>query len=191
VRKYQAALTAIFRPKMAKPGDVHQALVDLGVDVLATTNYDPLLEAAEGPPARTPYTWMESDKALGDIGEARKVLFKIHGTADREDTVVMTQAEYEKAAKDTSYQRVMSYLFQSYTFLLVGYGNNDPLDLDLVFELNVKAFGSATRTHYALMKDARQSDCDRWQRELNVRVIPYQDHAELPAILRKLRAAKP
>ncbi len=54
-------------------------------------NYDSLVESVEGPPVRTPYTWMESDKALGDIKDARKVLFKIHGTANREDTVVMTK----------------------------------------------------------------------------------------------------
>ena len=45
--------------------------------------------------------------------------------------------------------------------------------------------------HYALMKDARQPDRDRWQNEFNVTVISYQDHADLPAILRQLRAAKP
>lgn len=43
--------------------------------------------------------------------------------------------------------------------------------------------------HYALMKDVSQSD--RWRREFNVESIPYQDHADLPAILRQLRATKP
>ena len=191
VRKYQAALSAIFRPRTAAPGDVHRALVDLGVRILATTNYDSLLEAAQGPPLRTPFTWTESDKALGDIDEGRDVLFKIHGTADREDTVVMTQSEYEKASKDKSYPHGMSHLLQNYMFLFIGYGINDPLDLDLVFKRNVEAFGSATRGHCALMKDARQIDRDRWQRGFNVHVLPYQNHDDLPAILRQLRAEKP
>jgi hypothetical protein len=41
------------------------------------------------------------------------------------------------------------------------------------------------------VKDAAQNDRDRWQRELNVQVVPYQDYADLPGILRALRAAKP
>ncbi|WP_437651055.1 SIR2 family NAD-dependent protein deacylase [Sorangium sp. So ce362] len=186
-RRYQAALNAIFRPANAAPGDVHRALVDLGLDVLVTTNYDQLLETAE--PGRQPYTWRKSDSALSDIGERRKVLYKIHGTADDEESVVMTQGEYALATRDESYQCTMSHLLQTYTFLLVGYGINDPLDLDLVFELNVRAFGTATSRHYALMKDPR--DRDRFQREFNVQVLPYQDHDDLPAILRALRATKP
>jgi hypothetical protein len=186
-RRYQAALNAVFRPPNATPGDVHRALVELGLGVLVTTNYDQLLEKAE--PARQPYTWKKSDGVLSDIKEGRKVLYKIHGTADDEHTVVMTRSEYDAAARDEPYQRAMSYLLQTYTFLLVGYGINDPLDLDLIFELNMRAFGSATSLHYALMNDPR--DRDRWQRELNVQVVPYQNHDDLPAILRALRATKP
>jgi hypothetical protein len=41
------------------------------------------------------------------------------------------------------------------------------------------------------MKDAKQPDRDRWRREFNVQVLPFQNYADLPAILRQLRAAKP
>jgi hypothetical protein len=190
-RKYQAALSDIFRPRNAGPGDAHRALVAVGAEVLATTNYDELLEHVEGSPARAAYTWKDSDKALSDIQDGRKVLFKIHGSAEKEDTVVMTRAEYTQVAAHVPYQHAMSLLLQSYTFLLVGYGINDPFDLDLVFDLNTSAFGSAARTHYALVKNAAQNDRDRWQRDLNVQVLPYQDHGDLPGILRALRATKP
>jgi hypothetical protein len=189
-RKYRAALGAVFRPDDAAPGDVHRALVDLGVDVLATTNYDELLEAVEGPPRRRVYSWRGSDKALDDIQGGKKVLFKIHGNAEDDDSVVMTRAEYERVAADVRYQRTVSYLLQGYTFLLVGYGINDPLDLDLVFGLNASAFGAAARTHYALMhRSVSATDRDRWQRDMNVQVVPYDDHGDLPAILRALAAA--
>jgi hypothetical protein len=138
-----------------------------------------------------PFTWRESRNALGDVQAGRDILFKIHGTADRQDTVVMTRSEYTEAEKDSHYQDVMRSLLQSHTFLLVGYGVNDPYDLDLVFKLNAKAFGSAGRMHYALMKGASTTDCLRWQNDLNVQVIHYQEHADLPAILRQLRATKP
>ena len=124
---------------------------------------------------------------MDDIQEGRRILFKVHGTAEDDESVVMTRAEYDRAASNQPYQRAMSFLLQSFTFLIVGYGINDPLDLDLVFGLNTSAFGSATRTHYALMhKDISLTDRDRWQREMNIQVIPYDDHADLPMILRAL-----
>jgi hypothetical protein len=190
VRKYQSALSAIFRPANAAPGDAHRALVELDVSLLLTTNYDLLLEAVEGPPRRTPYTWRDADKALLDSGE-RRVLFKIHGSAEREDTVIMTRAEYSAAHADQGYVHTFSHLLQNHTFLLVGYGINDPLDIDLLFELNASVFGNAARTHYALMKGASPTDRDRWQRDMNLQVLPYADHGELPGILRALRAKKP
>ncbi|WP_438003441.1 SIR2 family protein [Sorangium sp. So ce321] len=190
VRKYRAALSDVFRPKGMAPGDVHRALAELDLGLLVTTNYDQLLEAVENSPVRAPYTWKESDGALSDINECRKVLFKVHGTAERDDTVVLTRSEYRSAAAHVPYQRTLSYLLQSFTFLLVGYGINDPLDLDLVFELNDGAFGAAARTHYALMNGVNPNDRDRWQRDLNVQVVPYQDHDDLPGILRALRATK-
>jgi hypothetical protein len=189
--KYQEAIRAIFRPRDAAPGDVHRALVELGVNVLATTNYDHLLEDAEGSRGRTSYTWMDSTNALGDINAGGSVLFKIHGTATLVKTVVMTRIEYTLAAADPSYQRVMSHLLQTRTFLLIGYGINDPHDLDLVFASNIKAFGSAGQMHYALMRGVSDTDRTRWENDFNVQVIPYQDHADLPAILRQLRATKP
>ncbi len=189
-RKYRAALSSIFRPANAAAGDVHHALVETAVPVLLTTNYDALLELVEGPPARQVFTWKNADQALDDIQHSRKVLFKIHGTADDAESVVMTRAEYEVAAKHAPYQHTMSYLLQAYTFLLVGYGINDPLDLDLIFELNNNAFGHAARPHYALMKNPSPTDRDRWQRELNIQTIPYGDHDELPGILRALAATK-
>ncbi|WP_437539195.1 SIR2 family protein [Sorangium sp. So ce726] len=191
VRKYRAAISAVFRPQSAAPGDVHRALTELDIDVLVTTNYDQLLEAVEGPPVRALYTWRESDDAHSDIQEVRKVLFKIHGTAERGDTVVLTHSEYANAVACVPYRYAMSYLLQTFTFLLVGYGINDPLDLDLVFELNDRAFGAAARTHYALMANPSPSDRDRWQRDFNVQVVPYQNHDDLPTILRALRATKP
>jgi SIR2-like domain len=160
--------------------------------VVATTNYDLLYEAADPPPGRKVYTWRESTDALGYIQAKRKVLFKVHGSAESESTVVMTRREYDEAAKEGPYQRIMSHLLQSYTFLLVGYGMNDPFDLDLLFKLNSKAFGEAGRPHYVLMrKKEADPHRDRWQKEMNVHVVEYDDHGALPTMLRTLAGVKP
>jgi WD40 repeat protein len=184
---YPKALDAIFRPSDAAPGSAHQSVARLGVRAILTTNYDPLIEEVGETPRRQVYTWKDSDKALRDLESGRNVLLKVHGTAEHHETVVMTELEYHKARSDVSYQKILSHLLQGYTFLFIGYGMNDPLDLDLVLKWNAEAFKSATRRHYALLKDPSDNDRDRYEREYKVRVIPYSDHSQLPAILEEFQ----
>jgi WD40 repeat protein len=188
-RDYQNALNAIFRPADAAPGKVHEEIGRLAVEAILTTNYDPLIEELREKPRRHIYTWKEAALALNDLKSGRHVLLKIHGTAERHDTVVMTEREYDRARSDQSYQAVLRHLLQEYTILFLGYGMNDPLDLDLVLKWNTEAFKAAARRHYVMLKDPSDADRDRYEREFNVQVIPYRDHEELPAILRELQNA--
>lgn len=188
-RAYQKALTDIFRPANAAPGSAHHAVAQLGVRAILSTNYDPLLELTRETQHRQAYTWKESANALGDLHSGRNVLLKIHGTAERSDTVVMTEGEYSDVRKDLSYQAVLSHLLHQFTCLFIGYGMNDPLDLDLVLKWNADAFKTASRRHYALLKDPPDTDVDRYDREYNVQVISYDDYAQLPHILDQLRTA--
>ncbi|NOJ93314.1 SIR2 family protein [Corallococcus coralloides] len=189
-RDYQRALNEIFRPVKSAPGSVHRALCRLGVRALLTTNYDSLIEEVGETPRRQVYTWNHADLALGDLRSSRKILFKIHGTAERHDTVIMTEREYHEVRANQSYRAVLSYLLQGHTFLFLGYGMNDPLDLDLVLKWNAEAFKSSAQRHYALMKDPSDSDRERYEREYYVRVIPYSDHSQLPDILEELHRVR-
>jgi hypothetical protein len=86
----------------------------------------------------------------------------------------------------------MNHLLKTHTFLFVGYGINDPLDVDRIQKLNASVFQSSGRTHYALMKaPVSSAERDRWFREFCVQTIDYADHDQLPAILRSLRATAP
>ena len=116
-RNYKDAIDAIFRPRGMKCGDVHRAVIELGCSLVVTTNYDQLLESAEGAPARDVHTWKDSTNVVSDLEHNRKVLFKIHGSAEKADTIVMTQREYDVVDKDGPYKRIMGQLVQSYSFL--------------------------------------------------------------------------
>ncbi|QQR43396.1 SIR2 family protein [Myxococcus xanthus] len=189
-RDYQKALNEIFRPVNSAPGLVHRVLCRLGVRALLTTNYDLLIEEVGEVPRRQVYTWNNADLALNDLQSERKILFKVHGTAERHDTVIMTEREYHEARSHQSYRAVFSHLLQGYTFLFLGYGMNDPLDLDLVLKWNADAFKSSARRHYALMKDLSENERDRYVRDYNVRIISYENHSQLPDILEELIAAQ-
>ncbi len=192
---YQKALNDIFRPRDAKPGPVHQSVARLDIPAILTTNFDPLIELSE-PSSRPVYTWKESPQALHDLESDRPVLLKIHGTANRADTVVMAELEYHQARANQSYQAVLSYLFRGYTFLFLGYGMNDPLDIDLVLKRNTEYFGPAARRHYALMKEPsatepRASEWDRYQREFNIQVLGFRDYGDLAALVESIATASP
>ncbi len=189
-RDYQAALNAIFRPIDAAPGAAHRTVATLDVRAILTTNYDQLLEKVAETPSRQPYTWKEADHALSELRAGRKVLLKVHGTAERHETVVMSEVEYHRARSDASYQAVLRYLLQDHVFLFVGYGMNDPLDLDLAFSGNAEAFKSAAQRHYLLLQNPTDADRDRYYRDYNVRVIPYAEHREVPEILARLAMSK-
>ncbi|WP_437727191.1 SIR2 family protein [Sorangium sp. So ce861] len=190
-RLYQDVLNAVFRPDIFAPGDAHLAIYELNAPLVITTNYDLLLERALRAGNYTTYTWREANSALGDIEKKRPVLFKVHGTVERADTVIMTMREYDDIQGSERYVEVLRHILQQRTFLFVGFGMNDPHDLDLLLQRNARVFKQQGRVHYALVKDPDAAWRDRLNRELGVKVVEYYDYAKLPAILRDLRTLKP
>lgn len=187
---FQAAVNDIFRPADAAPGPAHRVLPSLNVRAILTTNYDQLIEALAEVPPRQSYCWTDAAAALGDLKAGRKVLLKVHGSAERHETVVMSELKYEHVRNNKSYQSVIRFLLQEHTFLFIGYGMNDPLDLDLALRCNVDAFKSAAQRHYALVRKPTDADRDRLERDYNVTVVPYEEHAEVPSILTEIAVAR-
>ncbi|QRK06707.1 SIR2 family protein [Archangium violaceum] len=188
-QQYQQVLNEIFRPHdESEPGEAHKAVAKLGVQTILTTNYDQLIESLPEKPRRQPYTWLDAPKALGELDGSRRFLLKVHGSAEHHESIVMTEGEYMRAHSNDSYQKVLGLLLQTHAFLFIGYGMNDPLDLDLALEGNAAAFKTAARMHYALIKKSDdpvrdQREWERYLNDYNVQVLPYDDHALLPQIL--------
>jgi WD40 repeat protein len=189
-RDYQAALHDIFNPTDAAPGAAHRAVAALGVPAVLTTNYDQLLEASDPLPGRQPYTWRHADRALSALRGGRKVLLKVHGSVEDHESIVMSDREYETARSNASYQAVLRFLLQDSTFLFVGYGMNDPLDLDLAFKANADAFRTSAQKHFVLLRNPSDADADRYHREYRVEGIAYSDHDDVTTFLDALARAK-
>jgi len=183
-RDYESAIRTIFRPVDALPGALHRAIVALDVPALVTTNYDKLLEYAD--PTRQVYTWKDSAKVHGDLKHDRNVLFKVHGTAEHHDSLILTKGEYQALNEDASYKSVFRYLLESTSLLCIGYGMEDPMDIDRSLAANADAFQSSANKHFLFLKEATQKDVDRYKRDLNVHVIPYASHEDLPVFLQEL-----
>lgn len=190
-RHYPAAITSVFRPSAAARGAAHRAIMDLGATAVLTSNYDELLEMAEGPPTRTPYTWKQSADALADLKQGRKVLFKVHGTATDASSIVLTAGEYRTAHEDPAYRHVLEHLVASRSFLFVGFGLDDPYDLDVTLRDNATLLAQAAELHFALLKRSAdpQDDVDlqaRLRSSYNVATIFYDDHDQVVPFLEAL-----
>lgn len=192
---YATALTALFRPRDARPGAAHAAVMALDAPAVLTSNYDLLLEAADS--ARQRYTHRQATTALSDLRDGRPVLFKVHGSAEDAESVVLTLDEYRAAHADRKYQTVMRNLLADRSFLFVGYGMSDPHDLDVLLAESVTDLKGSSPLHFALLPRLadEQAEVDRrakLRREHRVVVIPYDDrdgHREATELLRALAAA--
>lgn len=189
--EYGKALSAIFRPRDAAPGAAHRALVALDTRVILTSNFDQLIEAAEGPPSRSVYTWRRADAALADLKAGHKLLFKVHGSAEDETSVVLTMSEYAESHRDPAYRMVLNHLLTASSFLFVGYGMSDPEDLDKILRENAEILRRSGSLHFAALKrtgDPRK-DLELRRRlldEYHVAVIELGDFSEVVPLLEGL-----
>lgn len=189
---YGRALKSLFRPDGACPGKAHQAICDLGVQAVLTTNYDQLLELAFGGDYQV-HTWKHAIDADEDLQSGSSVLFKVHGTIEHPKSIVLTRREYDGLENDGSYRPVLTYLLKKNCFLFVGYGMNDPFDLDRILKGNQEAFKRSNRDHFALLPESTVStqEVEKYRRDYKVRIIPYRNHDEVVPFLQLLKNGFP
>lgn len=175
------------------PDRIHQAVFDLDLPIVATTNidmiYDRFLNANyAGAAVVKPY----HDDSVGRYvkGDAStRLVIKIHGSVDSLDHTVFTREEYATARhKFSRFYDLLSALISTQTFLFAGYSLADP-DINLLLEENARRFCSP-RPHYLLTSDRATDDMARlFESNYSIKVIKYspaKDHQELVESLSEL-----
>lgn len=187
---YAGVVTKIFRPDDVQPGAAHRAVLALDAPFVLTTNYDQVFEVLVGSTVRQVYTWRQSARALIDVQDRRRVLFKVHGSAEDVDSVVLTASEYASVRQDPAYRTVVNHLLSGNTFLFIGYGMSDPSDLDIILEENATAL-RGRMPHFALLHRDQAGTLrqDELRRKYNVVAIPMADHSQILPFLTALAAA--
>lgn len=177
--------------------DSHRSLARLGVDQVWTTNYDPLIERADGAAII-----ISSDDDVRLIGTARKTIIKMHGsinpsgpTAVWDEPPVITRSDFE--TYEDKHRRLWALLRASYlskTLLFLGFSFADP-NIEILQRL-ARRHGTATRDrHVTVMKRPDGSEPDDLRRHhlrvrdleaSGVRVHEVASHADLPGLLTAL-----
>jgi len=179
-----------------------EIIARLPVKFLWTTNYDRLVERAFGSVNRPIDTVSgAADLALRATPGATR-LFKMHGTVERLDDVVISTDDYELyRSKRGAFLPLLQAQLSSMSMLFLGISFTDP-NIKHVLSLIRESFASAPPEHFAIVRppqredfktdtefEARSTQHKLWSRDLKrygLVVVEIDDYAEVPELLRQV-----
>jgi len=178
------------------PGEcspTHEAILDLVPRGILTFNYDGGHEEAcrrrgHAYIALNP-TDGDSEQQFRDLLERRLkdfFLLKAHGSVDSASPLVLTTAEYRNLlGKNPSFRAFVQNLFTNFSFLMVGYGLDDP-DFDLFLRTMAEQFAGPLQHHVVLRPLAQRHRREEVERRLyGIHTLHINDFPEVPGVLRQ------
>jgi tetratricopeptide (TPR) repeat protein len=170
----------------AENKEVIQALSDLGA-VLATTNYDGLIEEVTGLP---PITWNDGARVERVLRGDEKAVLHLHGYWENPQSVILGIRSYEQILGDDhaqTMQRAVAAL-KSILFVGCGEGLNDP-NFGSLLEWTGKIFaGSEYRRFRLALESEREKIQKQHPNQQRLFVLSYgQKHDDLTGFLRGLK----
>jgi hypothetical protein len=201
--EYLWMLEEKFKPRGVRPAEVHRALLRLHAPMYITTNYDRLLENAYAQvfgETASVITWQNALSAEQVVLNARRtdtpIIFKIHGTIDNLDSVVLTELDYRKLLFEArGYRLILSAVFLLHTVLMVGFSFTDP-EIRLLLETHREALKHQAHPDYIFLPadSVGPVETHRLHEDYGVQVIPYEpsaDHREVLEFVEYLAAEVP
>ena len=180
LRESVGALQAVRR-------EVLEALKDLGV-VLATTNYDDLINGVTGLPA---VTWMDGARVERVLRGDEAAVVHLHGHWQRPESVILSIRSYEQVLGNEHAQAMLRAMAAMRTLLFVGCGEGlrDP-NFRALLDWTGRVFAGSEYRRYRL---ARTGEVKKLQKEhpteQRLFVIDYgAGFDELAPFLRALRS---
>lgn len=179
-----------------------EIIARLPVKYIWTTNYDRLVERAFSAINRPIDTVSgAADLALRATPGASR-LFKMHGSVERLDDVVISTDDYELyRSKRGAFLPLLQAHLSSMSMLFLGISFTDP-NVRHVLSLIRESFTSAPPEHFAIVRPPQRSECASdaefkarstqhklWSRDLKrygLIVIEIDDYEEVPELLRQI-----
>jgi tetratricopeptide (TPR) repeat protein len=188
--EYRRWLRETFGRLKASHRDVLEALRDLGA-ILATTNYDGLLEEVKKLPA---VTWQDQARVQAVLRGDEQAILHLHGYWQEPKSVVLGVRSYQQLLGDDYAQRMQETMAAVGTLLFVGFGAGlaDP-NFSALRAWMSRLFRGGEYRHFRLARDdevaALQAEHGQDER---VFVLGYgPTHADLEPFLRQLLSAPP
>jgi SIR2-like protein/SLOG family protein len=176
------------------PTENHRLVVELPIDEIWTTNYDPTIETAD---ETLSVVELDVDFVRPDIAKRR--LHKMHGSirpgedmpVGGVDGIVLTRDDYDRyEGEHPRAWQLLRAQFLTKSFLFIGFSMTDP-NFDAVFKLVRTATPDRFMDHYALLgrgdltQPLFESKCADLERS-GVHVVEINNYAEITELLRAL-----
>ena len=133
---------------------VHKELLNLQPRGILTYNYDKAHENAIEELGKTwPVVLPKDNKEIVDLlrnNLKHQFLFKMHGTAEDIESMVLTRESYRNLLnKYPYYKAFIQHVFTNYQLLIIGFGMSDP-DFDSLLQNIFSVFGSPIQEHIVI-----------------------------------------
>jgi len=146
----------------------------------ATTNYDHVLSKGLH---WERVNWTKHELVVGALRGKREAVWHIHGDFDFSESIIFSQADYDRIIDHEYSQFVQQLALLQFTFVFVGC-SGDGLSDDNVGRLLgwlKSGFSGLGDKHFALIADSNK---DTWPK--GITPVRFGDYAELPAYLERL-----
>ena len=194
---FRQFMVKVFRNPDLGPVEAHELLTEIPFSAVITSNYDTFVEdtCIRKGPSPLVFTQLDYPELAGALRDDEFYVLKVHGTINRMETIILGRSDYREVMfSNPAYQQHLATLFSTKTVLFLGFALTDPGLMTLMDKLGAifKGYGGK---HYALMhvKEVPPYRQNRFERDYNIHIIPYDDHSEVPVFLRELvqRLGKP
>lgn len=184
----QRALMDVLLCNEAQASDAHQLIVKLPFKAFITSNYDCLIEdefKSQNGMRLQPYMEKTLPNALDDFRENRKFIFKMHGTIDDPDSIVLGTRKYENLVYTNRPQEGgLGSIVALSSILFIGFGVTDP-HLDFLLS-KVAAFDGRRKRHWLLAAQGsfHPLKAKRLYLDKGINVIEYKKDATHSGVTR-------
>jgi hypothetical protein len=178
---YRTYLQGLFDPDLPKkalrPPEYFYFFQNLSVTRIITTNFDKMLE--DSLIGWNSITWQDKEEMPRYLRENRKVVYHIHGKADRFGTLVHTLEGYNdlKGTNGAGAREFLKTIFETHTILVIGYRLGDPVIQWIIDSL--LADWDRNPEWYLLCCDPGLEEFERERADRNLGLIPYKIDKEL------------
>ena len=148
----------------------HKWMAQLPIEVVWTTNYDPLIEKAfAGVDKRVDVKFSPSQLSVR-LRDADVTVYKMHGDVSDPDHAVLTKDDYERYDIERhAFTEILRTDLTRRCFLFLGFSFTDP-NIEYILSRLRQMLKGAPQIHYCIMRQPQKpddpKDADRYKRDL-------------------------
>ncbi|RFS20096.1 hypothetical protein DVR12_20480 [Chitinophaga silvatica] len=187
---YSNWLNEVFGRPEVKDTKLIQSIHNLCMPIIATTNYDELLNKVGVVYNNRSLDWKQYEEIQFCINNKIPFILHLHGIYSRPDTPIFSEEDYNNLKRETGYKTVLTNLWMNRVFLFIGCSRDGILDDDFrtVLSLMQEWFPGDQREHYLLVRNEEATgELHQLLQEYNIHLVSYGDHYdELPRFINSL-----